>query len=50
MKLQFELSYLDKPYGARDIIHPKTGRLPGSSQRLFRTGGKTADCCQRKGI
>lgn len=42
MKLQFELSYLDKPYGARDIIHPKTGEClvrPDNYYSLVENGG-----------
>ena len=42
MKLQFELSYLDKPYGARDIIHPKTGDClvsPKDYSMLVKNGG-----------
>ncbi len=42
MKLQFELSYLDKPYGARDIIHPKTGDClvhPRDYSGLVENGG-----------
>lgn len=42
MKLQFELSYLDKPYGTREIIHPKSGEClvcPRDYSALVENGG-----------